>query len=815
MKNTAKRIFSIVIAVALLVQTGALAAADGTGEAIYTNSTELIDGFTYTTSVSTNSGQHNVNTFYLSASRESSVRPIVMACDTIYGGMTISEVTTYAEGLGYNVAGVVNSDFFSMSDHVPIGIVIENGELKSSPNSENALAFDENGAFVCAQPDIVMTLANNGGGETGAIDAETGELLTNAGKTVYLKNLNKQRGDAYGLYLYTSAFSTVSTRTSTDGWAVRMQILDGGFEISGVTTMRVVEVIESGTAFQIGDGYAVLTAATSCNMGETFASFAVGDVVSLTMTCTDERLASAQWATGCGDILVSDGQMTDTAGWDSALFKFHPRTAAGITDDGSIICYLADGRSDESYGAKMSEVAADLIDIGCVTAVNLDGGGSSAMAVRLPGSDTVSVVNSPSDGQERRCSTYILFVTDTPTGDNSAHRLFLKNDGIYVLTGSSVPLDFLASDIYGRSAEIPDDVTAASTGYGSVTDVIYTAGSEPGIDKIELYSESTGASGYGTIHVISEAYKLTVIDPVTGKAPSLENMERGNTSEFSVSLSKLSRTVYFDKDLVTYSVTGDVGTITENGTFTAGNTSGATGSIVIEIGGLSATYHVSIKSAFTDTSGHWAEQYIESLYNAGIVNGVENSKFMPDSDIRRCDFVLMLWRAAGKPDAETSVSFTDVPEDSYYSDAVAWAKEAGIAEGSGNGKFDPQSPLLREQAFALIYRYMAWRGIALPDPDPIVLSGFEDILDISEYAFDAICSLRAFGMVSGSDGRINPGYNITRAEMSKLLDIALASDNNSAGSDNVDGQEESGQDENEEVNPVESDNIDNAGNNDS
>ena len=761
----------LIVLVVLILTSGVLAASGGTGEWLYENSTQISNGLTYTNRISYNSSGERVETYALDVSNGSSVYPIIMSCDTIYGGMTITQMVQYAESLGYNILAAINTDFFSTSTKVPLGIVIENGEYKSSPSGENVLAFDSAGAYLVESPTISISLHNNGGGEY--FDAETGSFVSNSGKSISVEHLNKTRNEGGGLYLYTAAFSTVSTRTSTPGWAVRMKVLNGSMSVSGTMSLQVEEIIPNGTSYEIGDDYVVLTASEAAGLSSVLEMFSVGDVVTLTTSCSDSRLVNAQWATGCGDILVSNGSVTDSSNWDSALFNRHPRTAVGIKSDGSIVCYVIDGRSDSySNGARLSEIAADLLSMGCIYVVNLDGGGSSTMAVKLPGSNTCSIVNSPSDGYARSCGTYMLLVTDI-VSNGVAQNLFLENDGIFVLAGSSVELKYLASDAASNAVAVPGDITAISvSGLGTISGSVYTAGVAAGDDRISL-SSYTGASGYGTLHIITNADSMSVFDAETGKAPLLTNIDSGKTVDIDIELSKLSRTVYFNESVVTYEVVGDIGSITPDGVFTANGVPGASGSIRITAGGITKELEVTFERRFVDIDGHWAKEYIETLFEHGIVEGTGDLHYEPNTNISRGDFILMLWRTMGKPEPSALTTFVDVPSESYYADAIAWAQEIGIAQGVGDGYFHPKDSLVREQAFTLIHRLLTYTGVELPLADISVLSSFNDTAELSPYAIEPVASLISYGLIEGSGGYIYPKSEMTRAEMAKILALSM------------------------------------------
>ena len=141
----------------------AVAVLYGAGNTVYTNSSELASGFTYTNTISYNLSGQREESFMLNLTQNSDVYPIIMACDTIYGGMTVSKIVAYAESLGYNVLAAVNTDLFSTTTKVPLGIVIEDGQFKSSPEGAPVVCFREDGtAFLSESPEVTITLTNQG-----------------------------------------------------------------------------------------------------------------------------------------------------------------------------------------------------------------------------------------------------------------------------------------------------------------------------------------------------------------------------------------------------------------------------------------------------------------------------------------------------------------------------------------------------------------------------------------------------------------------------------------------------------------------------
>ena len=777
MKNRMLRAgVSVLVALLLLSQMTAFAV----GETVYTNSRWLADNLEYIDTISWSSSPGRNESFAVRMTGPGDAYPIVMNGDTIYGAFRISRIVSYAESLGKNVLAAVNTDFFSLQTGVPLGIVIEEGVYKSSPGGRNALCFGNDGSvFFIEEPSVSISLFNNGGG-TQAVFLEgegggnpDGAIADNAGKTVNLSNFNKYRMDTGGMYLYSEAFSTVSTRTSSPGWFVKFRILEGAPSVSGTMSLEVVEMLTSDGAIPIGEGYMVLTAARECGYGAEYEKFAIGDIVTLTTEANDERLADTGYATGAGCVIVADGVKADPAGWDATLLSRAPRTAFGAREDGSIVSYVIDGRDQtHSVGLTLDELADEMLSQGCVFAVNMDGGGSSALAVRIPGESGATVVNRPSDGSQRNCATYILFVTDAIPG-GAARKLSLKNDGAIVLAGSSVELGFSATDGGYMPASAPGDIVITPAAPdATISGLTYTAGASAGIDTISLYSPSTGASGTGEIFVIT---KPTSIIPSRGGATGQLTAIRlipGETLELAATATYYRRSVTAQIGSFEFIVTGDIGEMTGPGVFTAGQTILRNGTITVAAGGRTADIKVEI-GGFIDMEGHWAREYAEYLAIAKIVTGVTSTQYVPEQMMKRGDFCLMLYRSAGEPDFSPGVAFDDVPDDMYYARAVAWAREVGIAEAADGNSFIPAIPITRQDAFIFVYRALGILGKSYQDGTPEDLAGFEDAFELADGAVVPAATLVALGIVEGTGGGLEPLSSFTRAQMAKLVATVL------------------------------------------
>jgi hypothetical protein len=250
-------------------------------------------------------------------------------------------------------------------------------------------------------------------------------------------------------------------------------------------------------------------------------------------------------------------------------------------------------------------------------------------------------------------------------------------------------------------------------------------------------------------------------------------LEKDEKLALAVTARYLMRDVIMDASAVTYTVSGDVGTVTQGGVFTASGNPGAEGTITVAAAGLTAKVNVKLAFEFSDMTEHWAAEYVKELYETGIVNGTTATSYSPEAGMKRCDFVLMLYRAAGEPEITGAGMFTDVPEDAYYAKAVAWAEANGIAKGVGTGAFDPAGTLTREQGFTFLYRALGILDISYTDGGETQLEGFSDADRISDWAVTPTSTLVKLGIVQGLNGSIDPSGTLTRAQMAKILCVTL------------------------------------------
>ena len=106
-------------------------------------------------------------------------------------------------------------------------------------------------------------------------------------------------------------------------------------------------------------------------------------------------------------------------------------------------------------------------------------------------------------------------------------------------------------------------------------------------------------------------------------------------------------------------------------------------------------------------NGAYFYEAVKWAVKNGITTGVGNDLFAPEQPCTRAQIVTFLWRAAGSPEPKAASSFADVAAGSYYAKAVAWAVENGITTGTGDGKFSPDATCTRAQAVTFLARALS------------------------------------------------------------------------------------------------------------
>ncbi|MFI2858613.1 phosphodiester glycosidase family protein [Paenibacillus sp. JSM ZJ436] len=477
----------------------------------------------------------------------------------LYGMQQLSAMAQEVDAQGSRVIAGINGDFYDMSSGVPTGLFMSEGELLNSPPSGwNAFGMKSDGSTLYGpSPSLIRTVEIGGQEHT-------------------LTAVNRSRGtDA--LVLYTDSFHS-STMTNDLGDEYVLDVVSGDFKSGEDITFRVSTLFKEKGSSPIREGQAVLS--VSGSQRSKLSSLSQGDQVTVSLQL-DPAWQDVTTAIGGNAMLVKDGvvqPLTDPA--------VHPRSAIGTKADGTVIMLVVDGRQPGfSEGVTLAEMGQLMKDAGAVQALNLDGGGSATMVARLPGEAARKVMNSPSDGGERKTANGLLLVNTGEEGQ--ANQLVVEPNLERVLIGSTASFKALAVDSQLHPASLPGAVSwSVEPGLGSINDQgVFTAGTQPGAGSVTAASDGLGGSAH--IEVVNRLSELRFSDAVM-------SFEPGAVQRLNVNALLDGKSVKADYSQLEWRVEGNGGTVSGDGVFTAVHETEVSGTIIVSYQGVEAFMDVNI-----------------------------------------------------------------------------------------------------------------------------------------------------------------------------------------------------------------------------
>ena len=174
------------------------------------------------------------------------------------------------------------------------------------------------------------------------------------------------------------------------------------------------------------------------------------------------------------------------------------------------------------------------------------------------------------------------------------------------------------------------------------------------------------------------------------------------------------------------------------------------------------------KLPFTDVrESDWFYEDVAFAYENGLFAGTSDTTFSPNASMTRAMLVTVLYRLEGQPAVNGRSGFSDVQYNGYYEDAVTWAADNGIVNGTSTTTFSPNENVTREQMAAILYRYAQHKKYNTAASSG--LNGFTDHASVSGYAAASLEWAVAEKLVNGSAGKLMPTGNATRAQVAAIL----------------------------------------------
>ncbi len=314
----------------------------------------------------------------------------------------------------------------------------------------------------------------------------------------------------WGAYLLDETFSasTCSTKPSLE-IVIELDSPDMLPCANGILSGTISEVHDNATNTPIKPGTVVISVCETSSYRQNYNNISPGNRILINFQVAS-GWENVRTAIGGSDLFIVDGEIQE-----HVIDEYHetianPRTAVGVRGDGTVIFFAVDGRSDDSYGLRMVSLARTLLSFGCVTAMNLDGGGSTTAIVKYPGENEFTLVNQPSNYSQRAVSNALLLV-------NTA-----KSDGIprYLIPTDTEPV-ILPGENYSFTGDVYD---ASMTKLESSEETSYIT------DNVKLQFDKSRLSYYSEdnmpdLGTISEDGKTFTASGITGEIPLLFTSE--------------------------------------------------------------------------------------------------------------------------------------------------------------------------------------------------------------------------------------------------------------------------------------------------
>lgn len=695
---------------------------------------------------------------YVTYTPSTELVPMVVYGSTLYGRSAMNVTVKYLQEQGLSMVAGINGSFFDLKNGIPIGLVVTDGVLRSSGNI-NSVGFFADGTAVIGKPELKLTLSTEHLGQT--------EIFYN--KVLTASN---------GIGLYSNDYD-YKTKNTLSAYNLVLRPTSGKAELSMNCTqdMEIIGVLESLASCPIPDECFVLSIADSSIYAmalENMKTLNIGETVTVSVS-SDEAWANVRYACGGGDLLVEDGAACTDFMLDSAKTS-RARTAVGILPDGSLIFYTAD-ETEASCGLTLQQLAGRMLEFGCVTALNLDGGGSTALGVQYPGYASGATANTPSDGELRGCANYIYLVRSRHDAMSSAKLWIYPQPGTLVLPNAKLPLTVKATDDQYMAAELPEK--ASLTAVGGTVSADGTLSVAPNAERVSVSAKAGKLETENEYQVLKQLTALTVKKEGAATPLTSLHVASGSVTELTAAGFYYGLSVRAQDSSFNWTIAGDIGSVNETGTFTAAKAEKqVTGTISVSYGQtrVSIPVTVSPNDPFADVKGHWAESYINALYFDGVLTGSTGKDgklyYRPGDSMTRQEFIVALMRFLGTDLSEYRNVVLPFIDNGYIAawalDAVKAAYSLGYVGGSGsNGRLsvNPTSTITRQEAMAILARTMSGETAK----NVSVLSRFTDASKISDWAKAPLALMVEKSIISGSNGCINPTGNVKRCEVAKML----------------------------------------------
>lgn len=387
----------------------------------------------------------------------------------------------------------------------------------------------------------------------------------------------------------------VLNKTSSIEWGATILTSDWNKTSPGYSTKDIVEVVivdnvvsevrKNQPSTIIPDNGYIVASSNPATMEQMLNSFNEGHPVSLNVEL-DFNPDDVNWSFGALNYLVKDGKENVIS---SQVLGVNPRTAIGFNQDNTqIIMVTIDGRHRDYVGARQTELAKIMIELGAYNAVNMDGGGSTTMGIDFLKNANVTVVNMPSDGRERKIASGVGVFNNYPDSDKvDIIEIQASQNAVFNKTESSLELKLFNEYYTPVDFDLKNvDFTVSPVGAGNVVNNIFMP-EKPG--KATITAHAGNAEGQIEIDVLDKPVALK-LDTDSLTLGFNDKYELGSV----LGIDKDGNSAFIPWRYIDFSYRNRVGKV-ENGVFTSSDISN-TGAVTLTFG--DAVKHIQVKVGY-------------------------------------------------------------------------------------------------------------------------------------------------------------------------------------------------------------------------
>ena len=672
-----------------------------------------------------------------------------------------AEVTASPDG------AVKNGVLVQAKDGSDVSLTVNGGSLTASVNANIWFQF---GSGVSGSGTPTVTVSNN------AIVRANGGIANNSSTSIQYGTGNKENGGIVWNGTEGTVYGNVTLQEDLEiGEGESLTIPDGSsLDMNGHTI-----TVESGGKLDgkpTGEGTVKIAPTITT---ESLPDGEVGTVYSQTLTATGDPTIT--WNVTSGTLPAGLTLDTNTG------------TISGTPTTANTYNFTVTATNDSGNDSKQFSLTIDPKQTVSVTGVTLDqaelslytGESKTLIATVQPSDATIQNVTWESSNTE--VATVDANGKVTAEGEGEATITVTTADGgktatcAVTVTAAPVPVSGVSLNKDSTSLTVGDTETLTATVApdNATNRAVTWASSNPSVAKVENGVVTALACGTAVITATTQDGNHTATCAVTVRPdipPANPNYRitveatQGGTVTADPTAAKAGATVTLtpvpDRGYQVGAVAvtdrfGDPVAVTEQAdgtyTFTMPN-----GQVTVTV-----TF-AETPLPFTDVmEGDWFYDAVVYAYETGLMDGVGDNLFAPNSQTTRAQLVTILYRLAGEPEPGGDSGFSDVAAGTWYTDAVAWAAENGIVNGTTDTTFAPGEDITREQLVTVLYRYAESKGYDVNVSAD--LSGYPDAGQVQDYAQPAMAWAVAEGIVEGVDGNLNPTGDATRAQIATIL----------------------------------------------